>query len=173
MSREIFNSALSDIDYALVEEYVIEKAHLSKRARARRAAAYLSSAAASLVVLFCVIALVIAGPEFNFSIADPNGAAPGAPGDSGEGPLPPTDGTADNSIYTFEYGGVIYEVSLRDGYAGVSGSVQIGEHLGEVVATNVQNGDLEFLALYSSLRDEGEDLYVEIDGSLYFATQKE
>ena len=51
MSKEDFNNALNHIDYDLVEEYVVEKEKMKKRAVQRRAFIRLVPVAACFVII--------------------------------------------------------------------------------------------------------------------------
>ncbi len=184
MSREVFNNALNYIDYSLVEEYIVEKELLQKRAQRRRAVAQLAPLAACFIVFVCILTLLFGGDYLEGVVPLPNGK----PSTDMDESIPQYD-----KAYVFEYNGQTYLAFFMDGSGSVipdsddtadsapiipdgdntadsaPGPTAIGEYLGEVVATNTKNGEEGIYKIYASLFDPTGEIIIEIDGEYYSA----
>ena len=151
MKNKKFSEALNHIDYSLVEEYAKEKESIRRESRRRRSVAMLAPLAATFIVFFTVIGIVLGGN---------NMMLPSSPGEN------TADGMSYENVYVFEYGGKKYCAAFMDLSFNFGGQY-VEDSLGEIVATD-KNGNTSSHKIFSSSLDTvDKEVFIEINGNYY------
>jgi len=151
MKNEKFRDALDHIDYSFIEEYVEEKERLQKENRIKRLLKTAAPLAATFIVFFTVLGIVLGGNTVPL---------PSAPGDDFTGSM------SYENIYVFEYGGKRYCAAFMN-LSFNFGDKYLGDELGEIEATDNKGNTSSHKIFSSSLDTVDKEVFIEINGNYY------
>ena len=196
MRKEDFNNALNHIDYDLVEEFVVEKERMQKRAKQKRRFIKLMPIAACfvLVATFAVTVLPVlfdGSPDLKNEIlpsvdeivneppegdestgdAETEGAGPsyGKPDDEFPTPGAPSEGKQE---YTFHFNGRLYTLrfdSREEMGEKVLSEGDVGSYITTVNVYDVSNDEEKSCRIFNNL--SGDKIIVELFEGLYFTAE--